>query len=142
MKILKLQHCPGLVPSEGSLCIAESNSDSVPFDIKRVYYSYGVEADIVRGRHAHKTLEQILICVYGEIEVGMDNGKGEIDNIILKDPSEGLYVGPSIWHTMKWIKSDSVLLVLASNHYDANDYIREYDEFIELVSKENQRSGQ
>ena len=136
MNILKLQHCPGLVQPEGSLCVAEANSESVPFDIKRVYYSYGAEVGIVRGRHAHKTLEQLLICVYGEIEVSMDNGKGEIENIILNDPSEGLYVGPSMWRTMKWLKSDSVLLVLASQHYDSNDYIRDYDEFVAWVSKE------
>ena len=136
MQILKLQYRPGSLASEGSLCVAESNSESVPFDIKRVYYSYGAEAGIIRGRHAHKTLEQLLICVYGEIEVSMDNGKGEIENIILNDPSEGLYVGPSMWHTMKWLKSDSVLLVLASQHYDSNDYIRDYDEFVAWVSKE------
>ena len=136
MNILKLQHRPGPTISEGALCVAESNSDSVPFDIKRVYYSYGVEAGILRGKHAHKTLEQLLICVYGEIEVIMDNGKGKIENIILNDPAEGLYVGPSMWHTMKWLKSDSVLLVLASNHYDAGDYIRNHDEFTAWVNKE------
>jgi dTDP-4-dehydrorhamnose 3,5-epimerase-like enzyme len=138
MIIYKLIQRPGLNKSEGSLCVAEANSESVPFDIKRVYYSYGVEAGIVRGRHAHKTLEQLLICVYGEIEVSMDNGKGEIENIILNDPSEGLYVGPSIWRTMKWLKSDSILLVLASHHYDPKDYIHDYDQFKSWVNKEGQ----
>lgn len=138
MIIYKLIQRPGLNKSEGSLCVAEANSESVPFDIKRVYYSYGVEAGIVRGRHAHKTLEQLLICVYGEIEVSMDNGKGEIENIILNDPSEGLYVGPSMWHTMKWLKSDSILLVLASHHYDPKDYIHDYDQFKSWVNKEGQ----
>ena len=138
MIIYKLIQRPGLNKSEGSLCVAEANSESVPFDIKRVYYSYGVEAGIVRGRHAHKTLEQLLICVYGEIEVSMDNRKGEIENIILNDPSEGLYVGPSMWHTMKWLKSDSILLVLASHHYDPKDYIHDYDQFKSWVNKEGQ----
>lgn len=136
MQILKLQYLPGSLASEGSLCDAESNSESVPFDIKRVYYSYGVEAGIVRGAHAHKTLEQILICVYGEIEVTLDNGSGGKESFVLKDPSVGLYVGPSTWRVMKWLKSDSVLLVLASHHYDANDYIRDYDEFSAWVNKE------
>ena len=138
MIIYKLVQRPGYNKSEGSLCVAESNSESVPFDINRVYYSYGVDAGIIRGRHAHKTLEQLLICVYGEIEVSMDNGKGEIENIILNDPSEGLYVGPSMWHTMKWLKSDSVLLVLASHHYDPKDYIHDYDQFKSWVNKEGQ----
>ncbi len=132
----KLIQRPGLNKSEGSLCVAEANSEDVPFDIKRVYYSYGVESGVTRGMHAHKTLEQLLICVYGEIEVTVDNGKGKIENIVLNDPSEGLYVGPSMWRTMKWLRSDSVLLVLASQHYDSNDYIRDYDEFVAWVSKE------
>ena len=138
MRILKLQHCPSLVPSEGSLCVAESDSESVPFDIKRVYYSYAVEAGIVRGRHAHKTLKQILICVYGEIEVILDNGRGDKESLILKDPSVGLYVGPSTWRIIRWLKSDSVLLVLASHHYDPSDYIHDYDQFKVWVNKENQ----
>lgn len=136
MKILQLQYQPGLTQSEGSLCVAESNSESVPFDIKRVYYSYGAEAGIIRGKHAHKTLEQILICVHGEIEVTLDDGKGNIESIILKDPSEGLYVGLSAWHTMKWIETNSILLVLASGHYDAKDYMRNYNEFLEWINKE------
>ncbi|MCK9558708.1 MAG: FdtA/QdtA family cupin domain-containing protein, partial [Candidatus Cloacimonetes bacterium] len=77
-----------------------------------------------------------LICVYGKIEVTVHNGKGKIENIVLNDPSEGLYVGPSMWRTMKWLRSDSVMLVLASQHYDSNDYIRDYDEFVAWVSKE------
>ena len=136
MNILKLQHRPGTTFSEGALCVAESNSHSIPFDIKRVYYSYGVESGIIRGMHAHKFLEQVLICIYGEIEVTLDNGKGVKESIVLKDPSEGLYVGPSTWRTMKWVKSDSVLLVLASHHYDAGDYIRDHDEFTAWVNKE------
>ena len=138
MNILKLQYRPELESSEGSLCVAESNSESVPFDINRVYYSYGVEAGIIRGRHAHKTLEQILICVYGEIEVTLDNGRGDKESLLLNNPSVGLYVGPSTWRIMKWIKSDSVLLVLASHHYDPRDYIHDYDQFKSWVNKEDQ----
>ena len=122
--------------AEGSICVAEGNSPSVPFNIQRVYYSYGAEAGIIRGRHAHKTLEQILICAHGEIEVTLDDGKGSIESIILKDPSQGLYVGPSTWRTMKWVESGSVLLVLASHHYDVSDYIRDYNEFLTWVNKE------
>jgi dTDP-4-dehydrorhamnose 3,5-epimerase-like enzyme len=130
MNIIKLQYQPGFLPSDGFLCVAESNSESIPFAIKRVYYSYGAEEGVVRGMHAHKTLEQILICVYGEIKVTLDNGKGTASSFLLKDPSEGLYVGPNTWRTMEWQQKGSVLLVLASEHYNASDYIRDYDEFI------------
>lgn len=130
MNIIKLQYQPGFLPSDGFLCVAESNSESIPFAIKRVYYSYGVEEGVVRGRHAHKTLEQILICVYGEIKVTLDNGKGVASSFLLKDPSEGLYVGPNTWRTMEWQQKGSVLLVLASEHYDESDYIRDYDGFV------------
>jgi len=123
----------GASPSDGSLCVAESNTPEVPFDIKRVYYSYGAEEGVIRGHHAHKCLEQVLICVYGKIEIILDDGKGSVQSVILTDPSVGLYVGPSTWRTMKWLQTGSVLLVLASEHYDPEDYIRDYREFVNWV---------
>lgn len=119
--------------TEGILCVAEDNTDIVPFEIKRVYYTYGADQEIIRGHHAHKKLEQLLICVHGEIEIQLDNGDGQTKTIILNNPSKGLYVGPMMWHTMKWLKSDSILLVLASEHYDEADYIRDYGEFMNFV---------
>ncbi len=118
-------------PDEGGLCFFEANRD-IPFAFKRVYYTYGVKEGIIRGHHAHKALEQLLICVYGAIEVMCDNGEKK-EYTILDDPAKGLYVGPGIWRTMKWLKDDSVLLVLASEYYDESDYIRDYNEFIKLV---------
>lgn len=120
---------------EGVLCVAESQTPSVPFEIKRVYYTCGVEAGVTRGHHAHKKLEQILICPYGEIEITLDNGNNRTDSVILDAPEKGLYVGPSTWRAMKWLKDDSVLLVLASEHYDESDYIRNYDDFIKWVKQ-------
>ena len=131
----KMIYKPGASPKDGSLCVAETNSESVPFEVKRVYYSYGVQEGVIRGHHAHKTLQQILICAYGKIEITLDDGKGSINTYILDDPSVGLYVGPSTWRTMKWLISDSVLLVLASDHYEAADYIRDYDMFIESINQ-------
>jgi len=117
----------------GSLVFFEANRD-IPFAFKRVYYTYGVKEGIIRGYHAHKALEQLLICVYGAIEIMCDNGEKK-EYTVLDDPAKGLYVGPGIWHTMKWLKDDSVLLVLASEYYDESDYIRDYDEFIRLVKE-------
>ena len=126
------KHCTNN-KAEGILCVAEANTDVVPFEIKRVYYTYGTEKRIIRGHHAHKKLEQLLICVYGEIEIQLDNGNGQTETVILNDPSKGLYVGPMMWHTMKWLQDDSVLLVLASGHYDETDYIRNYEDFIKWI---------
>ena len=117
----------------GSLSVVEGNMDSI-FPIKRVYYIFGADKGVERGHHAHKALEQLLICVYGAIEVMCDNGEKN-EYTVLDDPAKGLYVGPGIWHTMKWLKDDSVLLVLASEYYDESDYIRDYDEFIRLVKE-------
>lgn len=126
---------------EGVLCVAESQTQSVPFEIKRVYYTCGVKAGVTRGHHAHKELEQLLICPHGEISVQMDDGKGGIETVILNDPSQGLYVGPLMWHTMKWNKSDSVLLVLASDHYREDDYIRSYEDFLSIAAKEGRKEN-
>ena len=115
----------------GALSVAEAASEAVPFDIKRVYYIYGVRMGVQRGAHAHKTLRQVLICVYGKIEVSLDDGKGSVRTTVLDDPGSGLFVGPGMWRTMKWLQDDSVLLVLASEHYNEADYIRSYDEFVQ-----------
>lgn len=121
------------IKDNGYLCYLES-AKTVLFTIKRVYYTYGVKEGIIRGHHAHKALEQLLICVYGAIEIMCDDGEKK-EYTVLDDPAKGLYVGPGIWHTMKWLKDDSILLVLASEYYDESDYIRDYDEFIRLVKE-------
>ena len=120
-------------PDLGSLAFFEADRD-IPFAFKRVYYTYGVKEGVIRGHHAHKALEQLLICVYGAIEITCDDGEKK-EYSVLNDPSRGLYVGKGIWRTMKWLKDDSVLLVLASEYYDESDYIRDYDEFIRLVKE-------
>ncbi|WP_292595184.1 sugar 3,4-ketoisomerase [Mesotoga sp. UBA5847] len=120
-------------PEEGTLVFFEANKD-ISFSFKRVYYTYGVKEGIIRGHHAHKALEQLLICVYGAIEIMCDDGKKK-EYTVLDDPAKGLYVGRGIWRTMKWLKDDSVLLVLACEYYDESDYIRDYDEFIRLVKE-------
>ena len=120
-------------PDLGSLVFFEANRD-IPFAFERVYYTYGVKEGVIRGHHAHKALEQLLICVYGAIEITCDDGEKK-EYSVLNDPSRGLYVGKGIWRTMKWLKDDSVLLVLASEYYAESDYIRDYDEFIRLVKE-------
>ena len=129
--MLKMREHKSADPKNGALSVAEAASESVPFDINRVYYIYGARNGAQRGAHAHTTLKQVLICVYGKIEVSLDDGKGDVRTTVLDDPGCGLFVGPGMWRTMKWLQDDSVLLVLASEHYNEADYIRDYDEFIE-----------
>lgn len=103
------------------------------FPIHRVYFTKNVPVGGVRGHHAHKTLEQILLCPHGAIEVTLDDGKGNTDTVTLANPEDALYVGPGTWHTMKWLEPDSVLLVFASQPYEESDYIRDYENFKDFV---------
>jgi len=115
----------------GSLYFLESERD-IRFVFKRMYSICGVKKGIIRGQHAHKALSQLIVCLYGAIEIECDGGEKKA-TIVLDEPKKGLYIGPGIWRTMKWLKDESVLLVLASDYYNESDYIRNYDEFIQLV---------
>ena len=116
----------------GQLIALEEFND-IPFQIKRVYYMYDTREGIVRGKHAHKNLEQILVCIHGSCKIRLDNGK-ERKVVPLEKPYEGLYVGANMWREMYDFSSDAVLMVLASEVYDEADYIRDYDEFLRLNS--------
>lgn len=115
----------------GQLVALEEFKD-IPFMIKRVYYMYDTADNVTRGYHAHKSLQQILICIHGNCKIKLDNGK-ETKIIPLEKPYEGLYVPNSMWREMFDFSSDAVLLVLASELYDELDYIRNYDEFLKFV---------
>lgn len=118
--------------SIGYLIALEENKN-IPFDIKRVYYTYGVPTKQKRGFHAHKSLEQVLICVSGSVKVKCFNGKEE-KIYLLDKPNEGLYIGPIVWREIYDYSENTVLMVLASELYDEDDYIRNYDEFVKLYN--------
>lgn len=118
----------------GQLVALEEFKD-IPFEIKRVYYIYDTLSDVRRGFHAHKNLEQILICIHGSCKILLDNGF-EKKIVPLEKPYEGLYVANNVWREMFDFSPDAVLLVLASELYDESDYIRDYEEFIKEVSKD------
>ena len=117
----------------GSLIALESLSDQVPFDIKRVYYSFGTTPNAVRGKHAHYNLKEILICTSGSCDVDIFDGVVR-KNYHLDTPTKGLFIDGFIWREMKNFTSDCVLMVLASDHYDETDYIRDYNEFLYFLS--------
>ncbi|MBB3186003.1 sugar 3,4-ketoisomerase [Microbacter margulisiae] len=102
---------------------------NLPFDIKRVFYTYDIPGGEARGAHAHKQCHQFLVAASGSFEVVLDDGKNK-RTILLNRPFYGLHVPPGIWSSEQGFSSGSVCLVLASHAYDAEDYIREYDEFI------------
>lgn len=117
----------------GHLTPIESKVD-VPFEIRRIYYIRGVEQGVTRGFHSHRKLHQVLICLNGSIKIRVKNPKEE-EIIELNDPSVGLYIGTYVWREMFDFTEDSVLLVLASEYYDENDYIRNYDFYLEEAKK-------
>ena len=122
----------------GQLVALEGMRD-IPFDIKRVYYIYDTIEGVRRGFHAHKQLEQILICIHGSCKILLDDGK-EKEVVELSTPNEGLYISNDMWREMFDFSSDAVLMVLASTYYDENDYIRDYESFKEFVkTKEEKR---
>lgn len=118
----------------GQLVALEEHKD-IPFEIKRVYYMYDTGREVRRGYHAHKSLEQILICIHGSCKVLLDNGK-EKKIVSLEKPYEGLYIANYMWREMYEFSEDAVLLVLASELYNEDDYIRDYEEFLESVGGE------
>lgn len=119
--------------SSGYLSFFESNKD-IPFNFKRIYYIYDVPGETKRGMHAHKKLQQVLWCPYGEIEVILDNGE-EKTRYLLDSPEKTLLVLKGYWRDMNWKKEGSVLCVAASDYYNEDDYIRDYDEFLKYVEE-------
>lgn len=118
--------------SRGQLVALEELKD-IPFKIKRVYYMYDTAEGVTRGYHAHKQLEQILICIHGSCKILLDNGR-EKKVVPLEKPYEGLYVENNMWREMYDFSPDAVLLVLASELYDESDYIRDYEEFLKFIN--------
>lgn len=119
--------------NRGQLVAIEELKD-IPFKVKRVYYMYDITDGVARGFHAHKHLEQILICVHGSCKVKLDDGF-EKSEVLLDNPYSGLYVANNIWREMYEFSPEAVLLVLASELYDEADYIRNYEDFIEFIRK-------
>lgn len=118
----------------GMLVALEEYKD-IPFEIKRVYYMYDTKKDVHRGFHAHKSLEQILICIHGSCKVLLDNGT-EKKIVSLEKPYEGLYIANNMWREMYDFSEEAVLMVLASEYYKEEDYIRDYNEFLRMVGVE------
>jgi len=121
---------PGAKDLRGSLSFGEVDRQ-VPFEVKRYFLVFDVTSEHIRGEHAHRTLHQFLVCVAGRCNVVIDDGTSRHE-VVLDSPAKGLYIPPMVWATEYKFTRDAVLLVLASEHYDAEDYIRDYEDFLSL----------
>lgn len=117
---------------KGNLVVVEGNID-IPFDIKRAFYIYGSDADITRGQHANQKTEFVLINVAGTSKVKIKDGKGNEIIYSLNRPKTGLYIPNMVWKEMYDFSQDSVLLCLASEHYDGVEYVRDYDVYVKMM---------
>ena len=113
---------------KGNLTVVD-NGQTLPFDVKRVYYIYDVPGGESRGAHAHRELEQLIIAASGSFTVTLDDGKSK-RSFFLNRPYQGLYVKPGMWRDLVDFSSGAVAMVLASEVYQKEDYIRDYEEFI------------
>lgn len=120
----------------GNLVVIEGEED-IPFSIKRVFYMYGSDPDIIRGQHANRRSSFVLINVSGTSKVRITDGNEEII-VVLDKPRMGIYIPPMYWKDMYDFSSDSVLLVLSDEHYDCNEYIRDYSEYLKEVTKRHE----
>ncbi len=119
----------------GNLTVAEENKN-VPFDIKRAYWVYDVPGGECRGGHAHKKLYQFVVAVSGSFHVTLDNGK-EKETHLLNHPWQGLLIKPGTWRTLDDFSSGAVCMVLASELFEEEDYIREYGDYLKYIENEN-----
>lgn len=115
---------------KGNISVVQ-NDVTVPFDVKRVYYLYDVPGGESRGAHAHKELSQLIVAASGSFRVILDDGRAK-RTFFLNRPYQGLYLKPGIWRDLNDFSSGAVCMVLASEKYDPDDYIRDYDEFLKF----------
>ncbi len=132
MSLVKLIDLPSFGDERGGLVAIESNQ-SIPFDVKRLYYIFNTSQK-PRGFHAHIDLKQVAICLKGSCRFILDNGSTK-EEVVLDNPTQGLIIEGLIWREMHDFSEDCVLLVLASEHFTEQDYIRNYDEFLRVVNQ-------
>ena len=116
----------------GGLFVAEAKKH-IPFEIKRVYFINKLsEKSVPRGDHAHKTNTQVIVCLNGSFDLHLDDGTNK-QTLCLDNPSEGIILGPKLWHTMKNFSNNCTIAVFASHYYDEQDYIRHYSDFLTFI---------
>lgn len=130
MKIKQID-LPKFTDPRGNLSVIEGNVH-IPFKIKRIYWIYDVPGGATRGGHAYKNLHEFIVALSGSFDVVLDDGKDKISKPLNRS-YYGLYVPNLIWRSLENFSTNSVCMILASENYNENDYIRDYDEFLELI---------
>lgn len=130
-----LLNFPALTDPRGNLAFGQF-PEHLPFCPKRFFVTYGVPLDSVRGEHAHKQNEQVIVCVHGALTVAVDNGDTQ-EEFVLNSPEMGLYIPAGVWASQKRHSAGCVMLVLASEGYDEDGYIRKYSDFLAYIQKGN-----
>lgn len=133
MKKYKMLSFLQLGDDRGHLVVVEGMKD-IPFEIKRIFYIYGTKSDVVRGQHANRNSEFVLINLAGSCKIKVDDGKN-IETIILDKAHEGIYLDKMVWKDMYDFSKDSILLVLSNYSYDSQEYVRDYNEFKKEMNK-------
>jgi hypothetical protein len=133
MALGKIIDLPRITDPRGNLTVAEQMKE-VPFEIKRVYWTYDVPGGESRGGHAHRRLQQLLVAMSGSFTVTLDDGH-TTETYLLNHPWQGLLIGPGTWRTLEDFSSGAVCMVLASELFDLDDYIYEYDQFKAIYGK-------
>ncbi|WP_435257282.1 sugar 3,4-ketoisomerase [Thioclava sp. FR2] len=127
-----LVQLPRFMDGRGSLGVIESHD--LPFDIRRIYYLHDVPMGAVRGEHGHKRLEQMILCMHGQVEIILNDGHHQFP-FTLTDANTGLYLPPGLWRRLRFLVPETVVCVLASRPYEKDDYIFEYEEFLAWARK-------
>ena len=128
----KIIDIPKINNTKGNIGVVEN--DTIPFDVKRVYYLFDVPSGAKRGGHAHKKLKQVILAISGSFDVVLKNGKSK-EIITLNRPDKGLLIENNIWRELENFSSGSVCLVLASEEFSENDYIRSYKDYLSNIKE-------
>ncbi len=129
---IKIIRFRDLGDERGNLVVIEGDGIDIPFDIKRVFYIYGSDATVVRGKHANRQSEFLMVNVSGTSKVRVTDGHEEMI-VSLDEPGLGLYLPKMLWKDMYDFSKDSVLVVMSNMHYDGTEYIRDYDEYLKEI---------
>ncbi|EGQ7695874.1 WxcM-like domain-containing protein [Vibrio vulnificus] len=132
-KLIEWIDFPAIGDERGNLIALEGMKD-IPFEIKRIYYIFDTKQGVVRGLHAHRALKQVAIALKGSCRFLLDDGITK-EEIILDCPTKGILIDSCLWREMHDFSKDCVLMVLASEHYDESDYIRDYQNFLKEIEK-------
>lgn len=132
---VRMIELPQFGDERGHLVTVEGGGADIPFEIKRAFYIYGSTEDVIRGNHANRKSEFVLINLVGRSKVKVKDGEGNEAIFILNKPHTGVYLPSMVWKEMYDFSEDSMLLVLASTHYNPDEYIRDYDDFVREIMK-------